>query len=293
VRVDDDRASALWPVVVHELSAELRRDEGQVDLRDVEGLVRDLADIPGIAGSWCFDGLRHRRWFRLAVPEEGFRSCRSEDCGSEEEGPAGGQHRMTSRMGGGGAGSRRTGRAALSIPSARIRCGPRGEPAGADGRRCRARGLGVSGYGDVIAQASKVAPHASRARAPSVIGLRASTRPWERPRLTPSAGAAAPLSRVLNDVRSGCLRVSGAVAPSAAGPSQLSPARRCPVPSSPERCGKPENSLAYDLKCARGHMTFPGRRPGTARLAGRTSSSVRKAFSPDVTWSQGRVRSGR
>ena len=51
-------------------------------------------------------------------------------------------------------------------------------------------------------------------------------RPRTGSRLTPSAGADAPLSRVLNDERSGCLRVSGAVAPSAAGSHRLSPARR-------------------------------------------------------------------
>jgi hypothetical protein len=84
VRVDHDRALALLPVVVHELSAELRRNEGHVDLRDVEGIVWDLADIPGIAGPWCLGGLRHLRRLWFAVPEEGLGPCRGEDGGSEE-----------------------------------------------------------------------------------------------------------------------------------------------------------------------------------------------------------------
>jgi len=58
--------------------------------------------------------------------------------------------------------------------------------------------------------------------APSVIGLRASPICVRQYQLTPWVGAAAPLFRVLSIKRSGCLRVSGAVAPSAVGGPTLS-----------------------------------------------------------------------
>ena len=64
--------------------------------------------------------------------------------------------------------------------------------------------------------------HVAGVEAPSVIGLRVSLNGLAQYQLTPSAGAVAPLFRVLLRKRSGCLRVSGAVAPSAAGYPTLS-----------------------------------------------------------------------
>ena len=189
------------------------------------------------------------------------------------------------------------------MPGVRRRCGPWMGLAGCEGVAAAGpEACGVSGYGGVIVSASKVASHASCDASPSVIGLRVSARPRARTRLTPSAGAAAPLSRVLNDGRSGCLRVSGAVAPSAAGSHRLSPTRRCLSASNPKRHSEPDNSLACDLKSVLVHVTGSGPRSRSRFFPrGRTPASggwycrqvPKRPVAGDCSWAMPDVRDQR